>query len=202
MDAETRARVFEPFFTSKPSGQGTGLGLSIVYGIVKQNGGETEIASEVGKGTCVEIFLPAVNAVALGGTVATKELACGTETVLVVEDEDAVRNLIREILTKLGYNVLVSGNPAGALSLCERYAGQIDLLMTDFIMPEMDGHELALRVLARRPDTRVLYMSGYAKESFARRGVKLPGSAFIAKPFTTKLLADRIREVLGRSVSI
>ncbi len=198
MDAETKAHAFEPFFTSKSAGHGTGLGLSIVYGIVKQAGGEIELSSEIGKGTKVEVLLPVVrktlekepaNEVSL--------LPVGTETILLVEDEDGVRNLVRAVLTKLGYTILECSNPSDAVVLCDRYAGQIDLLLTDLIMPGMDGNELARRILVSRPKIRVLYMSGYALESFAKRGLQLPSSGFLAKPFTPGLLAEGVRKALA-----
>jgi signal transduction histidine kinase/ActR/RegA family two-component response regulator len=200
MDAETRARVFEPFFTSKEPGRGTGLGLSIVYGIVTQSGGEIVLTSEVGKGSQFEILLPAVDkAPAAKCAAADQRPARGTETVLVVDDDAAVRNLIREVLTELGYFVLESAEPSAAVALCERYSAGIDLLVTDFIMPQMNGRELAARVVAAHPETRVLYVSGYAKDSFAKRGIELPGGVFLDKPFTPKLLADRVREALCQS---
>lgn len=209
MDAETRAHAFEPFFTSKAPGQGTGLGLSIVHGIVSQSGGEIILTSEVGKGTRIKILLPAAEeaatvakAAAAGHGMAAYSPARGTETVLVVEDEDPVRRLIREVLTDLGYIVLESAEPPLALAMCERYAGRIDLLVTDFIMPQMNGRELAERIVAAHPETRVLYVSGYTKESFAKRGMELPGSVFLGKPFTPALLADRVREALCRPASL
>lgn len=203
MDAETRARAFDPFFTSKECGQGTGMGLSIVYGIITQSGGEIILASEIGKGTRVEILLPAVEKAPLTAHEQVDEsLARGTETVLVVEDEDAVRKLMREVLTNLGYAVLDHAEPSIALSWCAGYFNRIDLLVTDLIMPEMNGRELAARIVAAHPETRVLYVSGYAEESFAKRGVELPGSLFLGKPFTPRLLADRVREALARPTAV
>ena len=152
MDAETMARAFEPFFTSKEAGHGTGLGLAIVYGIVHQNSGDIFLTSSVDKGTRVDILLPAVEkplSAALGA--GDLRLARGRETILLVEDENSVRQLVREILTQLGYRVLQAADPAAALVLCERHPGKIDLLMTDFVMPRMNGSELAERVLAARP---------------------------------------------------
>ena len=203
MDADTMARAFEPFFTSKESGKGTGLGLAIVYGIIAQSGGEIFLTSEVGKGTRVEILLPAVDKAPLPGIGAADKVPIrGTETVLLVEDEDAVRQLVHQTLTELGYSVLEFDEPFAALALCERHSEKVDLLVTDFIMPSMNGRELAKRIVASHPETRVLYMSGYAKESFSKRGLTLPGSVFLAKPFTPGILADRVREALGRPVSI
>jgi signal transduction histidine kinase len=199
MDAETMARVFEPFFTSKPLGRGTGLGLSIVYGIIAQTGGDIKLSSEVGRGTRVDIFLPAAPK-----TVDPKPpeveipVISGTETILLVEDEERVRNLVGAILNGLGYVVLECSGPAEAIARCERYAGELHLLVTDLIMPQMDGSELAGRILSLRPGTRVLYVSGYAVESFARRGMNLPGNVLLEKPFTPALLAKRVREALDR----
>jgi CheY-like chemotaxis protein len=200
MDAETKARAFEPFFTSKPLGQGTGLGLSIVYGIITQAGGDVELSSEIGKGTRVEVLLPAVQkTLDMEPTTEDSLQPNGTETILVVEDEEGVRNMVRAALTRLGYTILECSDPSDAVALCDRYAGQIDLLLTDLIMPRMDGSELARRVMVSRPQIRVLYMSGYAIESFAKRGVRLPANVFLEKPFTTGILAERVREALARS---
>ena len=199
MDAETRTRAFEPFFTSKDTGRGTGLGLSIVYGIVNQSGGEILLDSEVGRGTRFEILLPAVDR---GPSAAHDHLpecpACGTETILVVEDEDAVRKLLVSILTRLGYTVLESSDASAALELSRLYLTAIDLVVTDLVMPQMNGPDLAARIVATHPETRVLYVSGYANESFTTRGIALPGDALLPKPFTPSLLAARVREALDR----
>ncbi len=198
MDAETMSRVFEPFFTRRTSGQGTGLGLSIVYGIVSQSGGEVDLSSEVGRGTCVNVLLPAVaKTLPVARSAQEGAFARGTETILVVEDEDGVRKLIRHVLLRLGYTVLEASAPAMALALCEGHHGPIDLLLTDFLLPEMDGSELAARMRTALPSLRILYVSGYAKESFARRGADLAGSTFLSKPFTPALLAEKVREALS-----
>ena len=199
MDAETKARAFEPFFTSKEFGCGTGLGLSIVYGIVTQSGGEIVLNSDVGHGTRVEILLPAVDQVrsrSLGSPEDTP--ARGTETILVVDDDEAIRKLLCSILTELGYTVLGFGEASAALELSERYPSSIDLLVTDLVMPHMNGPDLADRIVAAHPEARVLYMSGYAKESFAQRVIALLGNALLTKPFTSSLLAKRVREALNR----
>lgn len=163
MDAETMGRAF---FTSKAAGHGTGLGLAIVYGIIYQSRGDIVLTSCVGRGTRVEILLPAVEKPLTAGRGERDEcLARGSETVLVVEDEDSVRQLVREFLTGFGYKVLEAAEPEAALALCGRHRGRIDLLMTDFIMPQMNGSELAARVVAVHPETHVLYMIGYAQES-------------------------------------
>lgn len=197
MDAETKARAFEPFFTSKESGHGTGLGLSIVYGIVTQSGGEIILTSEVGLGTHFEILLPAVDLAPSSAHDTSQESpAPGTETILVVEDEEAVRKLLCSILRRLGYSVLESSDAFTALELSRLHPASIDLLVTDLVMPQMNGPDLAARILAAQPAARVLYVSGYAKESFAKRGIELLGNALLTKPFTPTLLARRVREVL------
>jgi signal transduction histidine kinase/CheY-like chemotaxis protein len=200
MDAETRARAFEPFFTSKEMGHGTGLGLSIVYGIVAQSGGEIILESEIEEGTRVEILLPVVGRIPLRAGDSTPESAArGTETVLVVEDEEMVRNLVCSVLAQLGYSVLESAEAVTALDLSARHM-TIDLLVTDLVMPQMNGIDLAARIRSTHPETRVLYVSGYASEAFSRRGIELPGSALLKKPFTPNLLACRVREILDRPV--
>jgi two-component system, cell cycle sensor histidine kinase and response regulator CckA len=200
MDAETMARAFEPFFTSKEAGHGTGLGLAIVYGIIYQSRGDIVLTSRVGAGTRVEILLPAVEK-PLSTAAHTGRDEClvrGSETILVVEDEDSVRQLVREFLTGFGYKVLESAEPEAALALCDRHRGRIDLLMTDFIMPQMNGSELAERIIAVHPETHVLYMSGYAQESPSKPGLDLKDGVFLSKPFTPGILADRVREALSR----
>jgi PAS domain S-box-containing protein len=197
MDPETRTRVFEPFFTTKEVGKGTGLGLSMVYGIVKQSGGYIWVYSELGLGTTFKIYLPAVEAeaqvIAAPGAVSAPT---GSETILLVEDEDGVRELLDELLTEQGYRVLSASRGADALALAERAEGEIELLVTDVVMPEMSGHELALRLRSRRPGLRVLYLSGYTDETIAHHGVLEPYAAFLGKPFTRAALATKVREVL------
>ena len=199
MDADTMARAFEPFFTSKALGRGTGLGLSIVYGIIYQGNGDIVLTSRVGAGTRVEILLPAA-AKPLSEAQGSEEerLARGSETVLLVEDEGAVRELVHEFLTGLGYKVLESAEPETALALCHSHPDRIDLLMTDLVMPQMNGGELAARIVAIHPETKVLYMSGYARESQFSRGAELENSVFLGKPFTPRALAERVREALGQ----
>jgi signal transduction histidine kinase/ActR/RegA family two-component response regulator len=199
MDRETQARIFEPFFTTKEAGKGTGLGLSTVYGIVKQSGGFVWVYSELGRGTSFKIYLPEVTERAGRdeGSTEPEEAPQGTETVLVVEDDDAVRDLAVRCLMKYGYHVLPAGDGEEALETSSGHEGAIDLLLTDVVMPRMNGKELASRLRARRPQTRVLYMSGYTDEAVIHHGVLEPGTLFLQKPFNPADLARRVREVLS-----
>jgi CheY-like chemotaxis protein len=202
IDAETRAHIFEPFYTSKPAGQGTGLGLSIVYGIVTQAGGDVLVTSEVGKGTSIEALLPIVDKTAVAGpAVLMQAAATGTETILLVEDEEGVRNLLETVLADLGYKVLACSDPFSAIQLSRDYSGTIDLLVTDMILPQMDGGRLAEKILGERQRIRVLYVSGYTEQSMTER-VKAPQGTFLGKPFTRATLAGKVREALsGRGAS-
>ena len=197
MDAETRSHVFEPFFTTKEQGKGTGLGLSTVYGIVKQSGGYIWVYSEVNMGTTFKVYLPRVDARVDQSSGAVKATPrTGHETVLLVEDEDGVRALIRQVLHRAGYTVLQARHGGEALLTCERHEGKIDLLLTDVVLTQMSGHELALRLMKIRPDMKVLYMSGYTDEAVVHHGVLTAGSAFLQKPFTNEALSRKVREVL------
>ena len=198
MDEATCAKAFEPFFTTKPSGKGTGLGLSMVYGIVQQSGGTIATHSEVGRGTTIEIVLPAVAGVVVGLDVAVArgDQSRGAETLLVVEDEPAVRNLAKRILSSAGYNVMTAANGGEALLTCEQHADRIHLMLSDIIMPGMNGPELARRVARLRPDMKVLFMSGYADDAFGGRFVLDAGVQVVDKPFTSEALTQRVRAVL------
>jgi PAS domain S-box-containing protein len=195
MDAETQSRVFEPFFTTKETGKGTGLGLAMVYGIVKQSDGYVSVDSELGRGTTFRIYLPQVEeTVEAGGTTAeTDPRPRGSETVLLVEDEEGVRELAHEILETLGYTVLAAGRPDEALKIVAQHPGPIHLLLTDVIMPGMSGPALAGRLLSARRDLKVLYMSGYTD---LRHGLLAAGTTLLQKPFTPDALARKVREVL------
>jgi PAS domain S-box-containing protein len=198
MDAETQARIFEPFFTTKEKGKGTGLGLATVYGIVKQSGGDIWVYSEPGRGTTFKIHLPRLQSVVAPGP-AVKPLVtrtAGTETILLVEDEEGVRNIARRILNMAGYTVLTAGTASDALLICKAHQGQIHLLLTDVVMPHMSGKTLAERLALERPGTKFLYMSGYTDNAIVHYGTLDPGTNFIAKPFTAADLTRKVREVL------
>jgi two-component system cell cycle sensor histidine kinase/response regulator CckA len=198
MDEETRGRIFEPFFTTKPEGKGTGLGLPMVYGIVKQSGGNIWVYSEPGKGTAFKIYLPRVYE-------STQEVAEeppaaapreGTETVLVIEDEDMIRQIISVVLTEHGYTALLARDGEEALVLCEGAPGPIHLLLSDVVLPGMSGRDAARRLVALRPRMRVVYMSGYTENSIVDHGVLEPGIAFLQKPFAPAVLLRKVREIL------
>lgn len=199
MTEEIRSRIFEPFFTTKEPGKGTGLGLSTVYGIVKQSDGYVWVYSEAGIGSTFKVYLPRVDAPADVIPNRTSGLPSqrGTETVLLVEDEDGVRALVRQLLTRQGYRVIESRHGGEALLLCERYQGKIDLLLTDVILQQMSGRELAERLTRVRPEMRVLYISGYTDDAIVQHGVLSAGTAFLQKPFTTDALIRKVRQVLN-----
>ncbi len=201
MDTETQAHIFEPFFTTKGQGKGTGLGLSTVYGIVKQSGGYIWVYSEPGRGTTFKIYLPRVDAQAeaLEPRSPLQESLQGTETILLVEDEERVRRLARTILAGHGYSVLEAPNGAEALRISEQRGGAIHLLVTDVVMPGMSGGELASQLIAKHLHMKVLFVSGYTDDAIVRHGVLQAGIPFIQKPFTPSTLARKVREVLDAS---
>ncbi len=199
MDPETRSRVFEPFFTTKPQGKGTGLGLSTVYGIVQQSSGHVTVYSELGTGSTFKVYLPRVEqyATPVPATRAREPFPTGTETILLVEDEASLRAIIGETLSDAGYTVIEAGSPQQARALADARVESIDLLVTDVIMPEMNGRELARVLVAGRPRMKVLFMSGYTDDAILQHGVLEPGIAFLGKPFTAEALARKVRDLLG-----
>jgi two-component system, cell cycle sensor histidine kinase and response regulator CckA len=201
MDEETRARAFEPFFTTKETGKGSGLGLAMVYGIVQQSGGHVWIDSTPGGGTTVRVYLPRVAAAAEEETAGTAPAAApltrGHETILMVEDDELVRQISVLTLERQGYHVLFARDGAEALMRAQEYQEPIHLLITDVIMPRMSGQELAAALRTAFPHLRVLYISGYADQGLARRGVVDPDAFFLQKPFIATALAAKVREVLG-----
>jgi signal transduction histidine kinase/CheY-like chemotaxis protein len=199
MDATTRTRIFEPFFTTKEKGKGTGLGLSIVYGIVKQNGGEILVYSEPGQGTVFKIYIPAAPDAVPAPLAATPEAAIepARGTILLVEDEEQVRNLVRAMLVREGYRVLDYASATEALQTVRERSESIDLLLTDMVMPQMSGLDLAREVRGARPRIQVLFMSGYTDASVTGQGLITADTPFLQKPFTAAALRTKVRELLG-----
>ncbi len=197
MTADVQSRIFEPFFTTKEAGKGTGLGLATVHGIVKQSGGQVFVYSEPGHGTSFKVYLPRIEGAGEAVPAANEpEPPRGTETILLVEDEASLRGIVHECLDGFGYEVLEAAHPARALELAERHPGPIDLLMTDMIMPGMNGRELRERLGTARPGLKVLFMSGYTDDAIVHHAVLSQGTGFLQKPFTTAALARKLREVL------
>ncbi|HEY8166280.1 MAG TPA: response regulator, partial [Gemmatimonadaceae bacterium] len=197
MTRETKAKLFEPFFTTKDIGKGTGLGLSSVYGIVKQSGGNIWVYSEPEQGTTFKVYLPRIaDAVVTPVLKMPAHRNGGSETILLVEDEESVRTVASRILRRAGYNVREAANGAEALKICEEDGEDVDLIVTDLVMPEMGGAELALRLRRTRPDARILFTSGYTQDAVVRQKFLEQGAAFIEKPFTPDALARKTREVL------
>ncbi len=198
MDAATRRHIFEPFYTTKPKGKGTGLGLATVYGMVKQSGGDIWVYSEVGRGTTFKLYFPRVADSAATSATRAAELpkAQGTETILVVEDEEAVRDLTVRILRQLGYTILAASGGQEALEIAAAHPDPISLLVTDVVMPGMSGKHLADTLVSARPGLRVLYVSGYTENTIVSQGALAPGVDFLPKPFSREVLATKIRELL------
>jgi two-component system cell cycle sensor histidine kinase/response regulator CckA len=199
MDEATRARIFEPFFTTKGAGKGTGLGLSTVFGIVQQSGGSIWVYSEPGQGTTFKICFPSTDEPSSFSTESSAAVGTSSEgVVLLVDDDEQLRHMVDRVLSQAGYTVLNAQTPAEALRLAREHPGEIDLLLTDVLMPVMSGREVATQLLELRPSTAVLYMSGYTENSIVHHGVLDPGVNFIAKPLTPSRLLDALREVLAR----
>jgi len=200
MDAAIKARIFEPFFTTMGVGEGTGLGLATVYGIVKQTGGHIDVVSKVGTGTAFSIYFPALEEAASREEPQSRlaQPPQGTESVLLVEDEDGVRTLGREVLQRCGYTVLEARHGREALDLMAFYAGPLQLLVTDVVMPQMHGRTLATLLTAQRPGLKVLFVTGYADPPLLDLGLSDGEVSLLMKPFTPSSLARKVREVLDQ----
>jgi CheY-like chemotaxis protein len=198
MTEEVKQHIFEPFFTTKEVGKGTGLGLSTVFGIVKQSGGSVEVYSEPGQGTTVKMYLPeaAEATQARQPLSGTRPPPQGTETILLVEDESAVRAFSRQALRSWGYKILEAGDGLEALRLAQQYQDAIHLLLTDVVMPNLGGHQLAERLLPLHPESKVLYLSGFTDDAIVRHGILESHVQFLQKPFSLVALAHKVREVL------
>ena len=197
MDTATQARIFEPFFTTKDIGKGTGLGLATVQGIVQQSGGFIWVYSEPDHGTVFKIYLPRVDEPASRTCDEPEQNARGTETVLVVEDVAAVRAVTREMLRRAGYHVLEAADGRAALQVAATHQGPLHLLLTDVVMPDLSGRDLAERLTEVRPDVKVIFMSGYTDDAVVRHGILREGIAYLQKPFTPRSLSAKVRSVLG-----
>jgi hypothetical protein len=197
MDEATRAHIFEPFFTTKEPGKGTGLGLAMVFGFVKQSGGQMTAQSQPGRGSTFNLYFPRVSAPAAERAYA-EAAPGGGETILLVEDEEDLRKLALELLTQQGYTVLEAPDGLTALRLAEAYPGAIDLLVTDVVMPGMDGRQLAGRLAALRPAVKTLFMSGYTDDTILRHDIQMSETSFLQKPFSVEGLPQKVRQVLGK----
>lgn len=197
---DMQGHIFDPFFTTKEVGKGTGLGLATVYGIVKQSGGYVWVDSELGRGACFTIYLPRVRgAIALDMLTKAEARLRGTETLLVAEDEEALREVVCVFLRSLEYTILEADSGQQAISLASQYDGHIDLLITDLVMPGMSGTELAQMLGNLRPDLKTMYMSGYSDDAVLRHDVHELGTTFLQKPFSLGTLARKVRDMLGRT---
>jgi CheY-like chemotaxis protein len=203
MDEATRARIFEPFFTTKGIGKGTGLGLAMVYGIVKQSGGHIDVETAHGQGTTFCIYLPSAGSALTEAPPVpiAADAPIGTETVLIAEDEEGVRDLVQQVLRRSGYTVLEARDGEEALALVEQHPGPIHLLLTDVVMPRLGGGRLARRLLRLRPETRVLFMSGFADSTLARHEVVSGDADCLIKPFSAEALARKVRETLDAAAA-
>jgi CheY-like chemotaxis protein len=198
MDKETQAHIFEPFFTTKEKGEGTGLGLATVYGIIKQSGGYIYVQSELTKGTTFNLYFPRVDEPLDSeeeSKISDTNLS-GEETILVVEDQNEVRHLIMDALKLYGYDVLEAPHGGSALLTCEKYQGKIDLIISDIVMPQMNGQELVERLIPLQPQMKVLFISGYSEDVFSTRSTLDPGILYVQKPFTPVELLGKVRHVL------
>lgn len=201
MEKEVQKNLFEPFYTTKETGKGTGLGLSTIYGIVKQNNGFINVYSEPGQGSAFKIYLPRHETEESNPGASAKsheQMPTGSETILIVEDEAAIVHLTRGMLEKLGYSVITARKPEDALQLAASHEGRIDLLITDVVMPEMNGRDLSARLSVNNPALQTLFMSGYTADLIAHHGVLDKGVQFIEKPFSHKDLAAKVRQALGQ----
>jgi CheY-like chemotaxis protein len=198
IDAATHAHLFEPFFTTKPRGKGTGLGLSTVHGIVGQSGGHLDVDSEVGHGSTFRVYLPATDEPVSPSTVSRVRRATqpSTATVLLLEDEDALRRLVVRVLGQHGYTIHATARPAEALELARRPGLTFDLLLTDIVLPDMNGQAAAAQIQLLHPTCRVLFMSGYSEDAVVPHGVLTSTFAFLSKPFTTNDLVEKVEDVL------
>jgi CheY-like chemotaxis protein len=196
MSREAMDRIFEPFYTTKELGKGTGLGLATVYGIVQQSGGLIYPESELGSGAKFSIYLPAIEEGANGDASPSPQAQPGSETILLVEDEELVREVVRDSLEEAGYRILEAGNGEEALKVCEKRDVAIDLMITDVVMPKMNGRELAEKAKVLRPEMKILFISGYTEDTILRQGVEVGAAGFIQKPFSTADLTVRIKGIL------
>jgi CheY-like chemotaxis protein len=198
MDKETIAHLFEPFFTTKKVGEGTGLGLATVYGIVKQNAGFINVYSEPGKGSTFRVYLSRYmqEPITQKQEVRGSRPRGGAETILLVEDEIALQRLAKIMLERLGYTIIAASTPSEAIRIAREYAGEIQLLLVDVVMPEMTGRDLSEQLNSIRPNLKRLFMSGYTANVIAHHGVLDEGVHFVQKPFSAKTLADKVREAL------